>query len=190
MIVVLDNYDSFTYNLVQIVGTLVSEVRVFRNDAITVDELDQLRPHGIIISPGPGRPEDAGISMEVIRVLGDRIPILGVCLGHQAIGAVYGASIVHAPELVHGKTSKIYHTNHFLFHNMDNPFEAGRYHSLVIDKNSLPPGLRVIATTSDGTIMAVEHEKYPVFGIQFHPESILTPAGPTILANWVGGLYQ
>lgn len=190
MIVVIDNYDSFTYNLVQIVGAMVNEVRVFRNDAVTVDELRTMHPQGIIISPGPGRPEDAGITMDVVRFLGPTIPILGVCLGHQAIGAVFGASVVHAPALVHGKTSKIYHNNHWLFQGIENPFDGGRYHSLVVESQTLPSTLRTIATTQDGVIMALEHTQYPILGIQFHPESILTPKGPVILSNWIGGIQS
>ncbi len=190
MIVVIDNYDSFTYNLVQIVGTLTNTVKVFRNDTITVADLEALKPHGIIISPGPGRPEDAGITMETIKALGHKIPILGVCLGHQAIGAVFGGNVVHAPSLVHGKTSDVFHNNAPVFRNIPSPFQAGRYHSLVISPDNFPNVLDIIAETSDGIIMGVQHKIYPVTGVQFHPESILTPNGPTILSNWIRGVQQ
>lgn len=190
MIVVIDNYDSFTYNLVQIVGTVVDEVRVYRNDKITIDEIEQLSPAGIIISPGPGRPEQAGITMDVIRTLGVRIPLLGVCLGHQAIGAVFGGKVVHAPELVHGKTSQVFHNGEGIFTNIPNPFEAGRYHSLVLSLQDMPAELEITARTADNIVMGVQHKKFPITGVQFHPESILTPYGSHILANWIGGYLQ
>jgi anthranilate synthase component 2 len=190
MIAVIDNYDSFTYNLVQMVGKLSPEVQVFRNDAITAEELRKLHPRGIIISPGPGRPEKAGNTMDIVRTLGMSIPILGVCLGHQAVGAVFGGRIVHAPELVHGKASKVFHTGKGIFQNIENPFIAGRYHSLVISSQNLPEELEVLAYTEDNIIMALQHKSLPIIGVQFHPESILTPIGQTILANWLGGLSQ
>lgn len=185
MILIVDNYDSFTYNLVQLVG-LCSEIpSVVRNDHTSIENIRQMKPRGIIISPGPGRPEQAGISIEIIRTLGSTIPILGVCLGHQAIGYVYGGSIVHAPVPMHGKTSTIFHQNDALFSNVSSPFEATRYHSLVISPSNVPQELIVTARTQDGTIMGVRHRDFPVLGIQFHPESILTPLGQIIIHNWL-----
>ncbi len=185
MILVIDNYDSFTYNLVQLLGTLTPEIEVRRNDAIDIDGIIALRPRGILISPGPGRPEGAGITVPVIRSLGPTVPILGVCLGHQAIGLAYGGSIVHAPSLVHGKTSLVTHDGGPLYRDMPNPFRATRYHSLVIAGEHVPSELDVTARTQDGIIMGVRHRRYPVEGLQFHPESVLTEGGETMLRNWL-----
>nr|YP_010336896.1 anthranilate synthase component 2 [Madagascaria erythrocladioides]QUE28933.1 trpG [Madagascaria erythrocladioides]UNJ16481.1 anthranilate synthase component 2 [Madagascaria erythrocladioides] len=187
MILIIDNYDSFTYNLVQYVGEMGYKLHVVRNNKITIDEIFDLRPQKIIISPGPGSPQESGISLEIIKKFGSIIPILGVCLGHQSIGQVYGAAIVKAQEIKHGKISNIYHTNKTpLFKGVTNPFVATRYHSLVIDTVNLPNELEVIATTDDNIIMSVRHKTYKsVYGIQFHPESILTVAGKTILKNFL-----
>jgi anthranilate synthase/aminodeoxychorismate synthase-like glutamine amidotransferase len=186
MVLVLDNYDSFTYNLVQYLGELGAEVRVVRNDAATPDEIADSGASQIVISPGPGRPEDAGITMETIRRVGHRMPILGVCLGHQAIGAVFGGSVVRAPAPVHGKTSMIVHDGRGVFAGLDAPFQASRYHSLVVSDIGLPPVLQVTARTEeDGTIMGLRHRNWPVHGVQFHPESILTGEGRRILRNFL-----
>ncbi len=185
MILMIDNYDSFTYNLVQYLGELKADLKVFRNDAITIAKIKKIRPERIVISPGPGRPEDAGCSVEIIREFAGRIPILGVCLGHQAIGFAYGGKIIQAKELMHGKTSQIYHDKANLFKSLSNPFEATRYHSLVIERTSIPACLDVTAWTQDKEIMGVKHKKYSVWGVQFHPESILTKSGYTILKNFL-----
>lgn len=185
MVLMIDNYDSFTYNLVQYLGELGAQVKVFRNDEITLERIEQLRPEKIVISPGPGRPEDAGISCDLIKHFAGKIPILGVCLGHQAIGYVYGGKIVGAKQLMHGKTSAIYHSGDGLFKRLPNPFEATRYHSLVIDASTLPACLRLAAWTRDKEIMAVEHKHLPLWGVQFHPESVLTPSGKDLLANFL-----
>ncbi|MFS8878363.1 aminodeoxychorismate/anthranilate synthase component II [Synechococcus sp. H55.8] len=186
VLVVIDNYDSFTYNLVQYLGELGAQVRVFRNDQLSVAELCQLQPEGVVISPGPGRPEDAGISLELIRELGPRLPILGVCLGHQCIGQVYGGQIVRASELMHGKTSLIYHQGVGVFEGLSRPFAATRYHSLVIEPSTCPEELEVTAQTDSGIIMGVRHRRYPhVQGVQFHPESILTLEGKRLLGNFL-----
>jgi len=187
MILMIDNYDSFTYNLVQYLREMSADVRVFRNDAITVAEIEQLAPSALVISPGPGRPEDAGISCDAIRAFAGQIPILGVCLGHQAIGLVYGATIVHARKLMHGKVSEIACDGQGIFKGLDSrPFKAMRYHSLAVDPNSLPDSLAVSATaTDDGEIMGLRHTSLPVEGIQFHPESIMTPVGKRILRNFL-----
>jgi len=185
MILMIDNYDSFTYNLVQYLSSLGQEVKVYRNDKITVDAIRKLNPRKIVISPGPGRPEDAGISCEVIKTFAGKLPILGVCLGHQSIGFVFGAKIVHAKELMHGKTSKIYHNKKEIFKGLPLPFEATRYHSLVVQKISLPTCLEIIAWTKEGEIMGLKHRKYPVWGVQFHPESVLTKSGMDLLENFV-----
>ena len=184
MILVVDNYDSFTYNLVQYLSVLDADVRVVRNDAVTVDELLALRPDRIVISPGPGRPEDAGTSCELIRRNTD-IPLLGVCLGHQALGAVFGGSVVRAPVLMHGKTSMIHHRGEGVFEGLANPFEATRYHSLVVERSSVPPELAITAETDDGLVMGLAHRGRPAVGVQFHPESILTAEGEKLLANFV-----
>jgi len=192
LILVIDNYDSFTYNLVQYLGDLgtkvsvASTLEVYRNDQIDLAKIKSLAPDAIVISPGPGRPEDAGISLEIIQQLGAEIPILGVCLGHQSIGQAFGGKVVSAPVLMHGKTSPIYHSGLGVFANLDNPFQATRYHSLIIEKESLPPILEITAWLSDGTIMGVRHREYPhIQGVQFHPESILTSSGKQLLSNFL-----
>jgi anthranilate synthase/aminodeoxychorismate synthase-like glutamine amidotransferase len=186
VILVIDNYDSFTYNLVQYLGELGAELRVRRNDQVTVGEIEAMAPEQILISPGPGRPEDAGISVDVIRRFGPSVPILGVCLGHQAIGVVYGGTVCRASVPMHGKTSTVVHDGKGLFRGITEPFLAGRYHSLVISNDHLPNELEVAARTrEDGTIMAVRHRSYPVHGVQFHPESVLTDEGRRILRNFL-----
>jgi anthranilate synthase component 2 len=185
MILIIDNYDSFTYNLVHLVAAHVSEYQVIRNNKITIDEVKALNPDKILISPGPGRPEDAGITPEIIRVMGPTTPLLGVCLGHQAIGMVFGGDVVYAPSLMHGKTSFIEHDGKTVFKNIKQRFTATRYHSLVLDPNTLPDSLEVTSTTPDGVIMGVRHRQYPIEGIQFHPESILTTEGPKLISNWI-----
>lgn len=192
MIIVIDNYDSFTYNLVQYLGELASEflvasdIRVFRNDKITLEEIRGLNPDAIVISPGPGRPEDAGISLNLIQELGSSLPILGVCLGHQSIGQVFGGNIVSAPELMHGKTSQVTHTGVGVFQGLENPMLATRYHSLVIDRQTCPEVLEITAWVDDGTIMGVRHRNYPhIQGVQFHPESVLTSSGKQLLRNFL-----
>lgn len=186
VLVVIDNYDSFTYNLVQYLGELGAQLQVFRNDQLSVDDLRRMQPQAVVISPGPGRPEDAGISLELIRELGPELPILGVCLGHQCIGQVYGGQIVRAPELMHGKTSLIYHRGVGVFEGLSQPFTATRYHSLVIEPSTCPDELEVTAQTGDGIIMGVRHRRYPhVQGVQFHPESILTAEGKRLLSNFL-----
>ena len=185
MILMIDNYDSFTYNLVQYLGALGQDMKVYRNDKITLGQIKKLKPGKIVISPGPGRPEDAGISCRLIKEFSGLIPILGVCLGHQAIGFVYGARIIGAKRLMHGKTSLIYHNKKGIFKVIPNPFEATRYHSLIVERKSLPDELEITAWTKEGEIMGLRHKKYPVWGVQFHPESILTKAGKDILANFL-----
>ena len=185
MLLVIDNYDSFTYNLVQYFGELGADPQVRRNDAITPEEVEKLKPKKIVISPGPGRPQDAGISMELIRRLGSRIPLLGVCLGHQCIGEVYGGKVVRARRLMHGKTSPIQHDGKGVFAKLPNPFEATRYHSLIVEKESVPSCLQVSAETAEGEIMGLRHKEYPVHGVQFHPESILSKEGKDLLANFL-----
>jgi len=188
MVCVIDNYDSFTYNLVQYLGELGAAVTVMRNDAVTLDQIVQARPERIVISPGPGRPEDAGVTMSVIRELGETLPILGVCLGHQAIGAVFGGSVVRALVPMHGKTSTIEHDGRGVFSGLGGPFQASRYHSLVVADEGLPAVLEVTARTKeDGTIMGLRHRTWPVHGVQFHPESILTGEGRKILRNFLEG---
>lgn len=185
MILVIDNYDSFTYNIVQIVGKRTKDIRVIRNKDMCIDEIASLSPRGIILSPGPGRPELAGVTIDVIRKLGAHIPILGVCLGHQAIGQTFGARIAHAPTLMHGRASSMMHNGKTIFRSLPNPLIAGRYHSLVVAPDQLPDVLKVSAVTEDGVIMGITHQYYPIEGIQFHPESILTPDGETIINNWL-----
>ncbi|MEI6863333.1 MAG: aminodeoxychorismate/anthranilate synthase component II [Candidatus Omnitrophota bacterium] len=185
MILVIDNYDSFTYNLVQYLGELGAELRVYRNDKITLEEIKRIAPEKILISPGPGEPKDAGISEDVIRTFGSRTPILGVCLGHQAIGEVFGGHVVGAKNLMHGKTSKIYHNGKDLFKGIKNPFDATRYHSLIVERDSLPKVLEISAETKDKEIMGVSHREYPIYGVQFHPESILTVEGKKLLGNFL-----
>ena len=186
MVLVIDNYDSFTYNLVQYLGELGADIRVRRNDQVTVGEVEAMAPEQILISPGPGRPEAAGVSVDVIRRFGPGTPILGVCLGHQAIGVVYGGTVGRATAPMHGKTSTVVHDGKGLFRGITEPFVAGRYHSLVISGEHVPAELEVVARTKeDGTIMAVRHRSYPVHGVQFHPESVLTEEGRRILRNFL-----
>ena len=195
MILVIDNYDSFTYNLVQYLGELgaefsiAAEIQVYRNDQITLEQVRQLQPNGIVISPGPGRPEDAGVSLQLIQELGAEMPILGVCLGHQSIGQVFGGQIVSAPVLMHGKTSQIHHTGLGVFEGVETPFTATRYHSLVIDRPACPEVLEITAWVDDGTIMGVRHRDYPhIQGVQFHPESVLTDCGKHLLRNFLAAI--
>jgi anthranilate synthase/aminodeoxychorismate synthase-like glutamine amidotransferase len=186
MILVIDNYDSFTYNLVQQMGELGADLRVIRNDQIALDGVKDLAPERIVISPGPGTPDDTGVSLEVLAELGASTPILGVCLGHQSIGQVFGGKVVRAPRLMHGKTSMVYHRETPLFTGVPSPFEATRYHSLIVEE-PLPDSLEVTAFTEEGEVMALRHKDYPVVGVQFHPESILTGFGPRILQNFLEG---
>ncbi|MEH2168593.1 aminodeoxychorismate/anthranilate synthase component II [Nostoc sp.] len=197
MIIVIDNYDSFTYNLVQYLGELASEfpvandIKVFRNDKISIDEIQALKPEAVVISPGPGRPEDAGISLELIEQLGQELPILGVCLGHQSIGQVFGGKIISAPELMHGKTSQVSHTGVGVFRGLENPLTATRYHSLVIERETCPDVLEITAWVEDNTIMGVRHRNYPhIQGVQFHPESVLTSSGKQLLRNFLEQLQS
>ncbi|WP_298909728.1 aminodeoxychorismate/anthranilate synthase component II [uncultured Nostoc sp.] len=197
MIIVIDNYDSFTYNLVQYLGELAAEfsvaddIKVFRNDKISIDEIRALKPEAVVISPGPGRPEDAGISLELIEQLGQELPILGVCLGHQSIGQVFGGKIIYAPELMHGKTSQVSHTGVGVFRGLENPLTATRYHSLVIERETCPDVLEITAWVEDNTIMGVRHRNYPhIQGVQFHPESVLTSSGKQLLRNFLEQLQS
>jgi anthranilate synthase/aminodeoxychorismate synthase-like glutamine amidotransferase len=185
VILVIDNYDSFTYNLVQYLGELGAEMRVVRNDAIAVDDVATMRPERIVISPGPGTPDDAGISLDVIKRFGGTTPILGVCLGHQSIGQAYGATVARARTQMHGKTSAIHHGNTGVFAGLSNPLTATRYHSLVVLENTVPPDLEITARAEDGEIMGLRHRHHPVEGVQFHPESILTVEGKQLLANFL-----
>jgi anthranilate synthase component II len=195
MLLVIDNYDSFTYNLVQYLGELggaepiATQLQVYRNDRITIDEIRALKPDGIVISPGPGRPSDAGVSLDIISQLGEEYPILGVCLGHQSIGQVFGGNVVSAPLLMHGKTSPVYHNNTGVFKGLDNPFTATRYHSLIVDRDTCPDCLEITAWVEDGTIMGMRHKDYPhIEGVQFHPESILTTSGKQLLQNFLDSI--
>jgi len=186
MILIIDNYDSFTYNLVQYIGQINTNIKVFRNDKIAVKKIMKLKPKKIVISPGPGRPENAGISCELINRLKGKIPILGVCLGHQAIGYAFGGRIIQAKKIMHGKTSMIYHNKKTILKGIQSPFEATRYHSLVVDRKTLPSELEIIAYTKDDKeIMAFKHKKYPIWGVQFHPESIMTKVGMRLLRNFL-----
>jgi anthranilate synthase component 2 len=192
LIIVIDNYDSFTYNLVQYLEELgneisvAKEVQVYRNDQISLEQIQQLEPDAVVISPGPGRPEDAGISLDIIKILGKDLPILGVCLGHQSIGQIFGGNVVAAPVLMHGKTSEIQHSGVGVFQGLANPFTATRYHSLVIDRPTCPDTLEITAWVADGTVMGVRHRQYPhIQGVQFHPESILTSCGKELLRNFL-----
>lgn len=185
MILLIDNYDSFTYNLVQYLCELGQELVVVRNDQVSVEEVEALRPSGVVISPGPKTPKEAGISCEVILHLAGKVPILGVCLGHQCIGAAFGGRIVRAERLMHGKTSLIYHDGETIFQDLPNPFEATRYHSLLVARESLPDCLMVSAETKEGEVMGIRHKEYPVEGVQFHPESILTSVGKDLLRNFL-----
>ncbi|HVB96589.1 MAG TPA: aminodeoxychorismate/anthranilate synthase component II [Chloroflexota bacterium] len=189
MLLLIDNYDSFTYNLYQYLCELGSDVLVRRNDQITLSEIEDLRPERIVISPGPGNPDDAGVSVEVIRQFGPHLPLLGVCLGHQCIGAAFGGNVVHAPTLMHGKSSAVYHDGKSVLRGLPSPFDAIRYHSLVVDRPTIPDCLEVTAQTSAGVIMGLRHREYPIHGVQFHPESIMTVVGKDLLRNFldVGG---
>ena len=190
MILIIDNYDSFTYNLVHLVGGVTMDYRVVRNDQIGLDEIAALDPAGVLISPGPGRPDEAGVSEAVIRQFGETTPIFGVCLGHQAIGEVFGGRVVHAPTLMHGKTSTVHHDGSSVFEGVTQDFTATRYHSLVVDRASLPDVLEVSAETADGVVMGLRHRSFPIEGVQFHPESILTTEGPRIVQNWVAAALE
>ena len=185
MILLIDNYDSFTYNLVQYLGEIGAKLKVFRNDKISIAQAKKLNPSHIVISPGPGRPKDAGISNKIIKEFAGKVPILGVCLGHQCIGEVFGSKIVRADRLMHGKTSKVFHNNKGVFKGIKNPFEATRYHSLIIQKKGLPAVLEITAQTKEKEIMGIRHKKLAVFGVQFHPESILTKEGKGLLKNFI-----
>lgn len=185
MILVIDNYDSFTYNLVQQMGEMGADLHVVRNDQTTLDDIRLLSPSHIVISPGPGTPDDGGVSLDVIRELGPSTPVLGVCLGHQCIGQAYGGVVTRAGRLMHGKTSMVYHKRDPLFTGIPVPFEATRYHSLIVEEDSLPESLDIIAFTEEGEIMGLRHREHPVVGVQFHPESILTTYGPRILKNFL-----
>lgn len=185
MIVMIDNYDSFTYNLVQYLGELGEELRVYRNDQITIEELEALQPDYIMVSPGPCTPDDAGISLEVIRHFAGKVPLFGVCLGHQSIGQVFGGKVIRAERLMHGKTSPIYHDGQTIFQGIPSPYQATRYHSLIVEKESLPDCLEISAWTEEGEIMALRHKELAVEGVQFHPESIITDYGKTLLKNFI-----
>ena len=185
MIIVIDNYDSFTYNLVQYLGELGEDLKVFRNDEITVEAIAKLKPSRIVISPGPGNPDEAGVSNDVIKKLGPKIPVLGVCLGHQCIGQAFGGKVVGAGRLMHGKTSPILHKNKGIFKGLDNPFTATRYHSLLVERSSFPKDLEITAETKEKEIMGLQHKKFPIYGVQFHPESILTSSGKQLLKNFL-----
>jgi anthranilate synthase component II len=185
MILLIDNYDSFTYNLYQLIASLGVGVKVVRNDEVTIAEIEELQPDGIVISPGPGIPEEAGICVELIREFSGRIPLLGVCLGHQAIGVAFGGIVSGAGEIIHGKSSRIFHNRSALYSGLALPFEAGRYHSLVIQKDRFPPELLIEAENAGGIIMGIRHREHDTFGVQFHPESILTPQGHLILKNFL-----
>ncbi len=185
MILIIDNYDSFTYNLVQYLGELGAELKVVRNDQITIESIAGLAPQKIVLSPGPCTPDEAGITLEVIRAFAGKIPLLGVCLGHQAMGQAFGGRVIRAPYLMHGKTSRILHDGRTIFHGIDNPFIATRYHSLIVEKESLPEDLEISATTSDGLIMGLRHRHFNCEGVQFHPESIMTADGKRLLQNFL-----
>ncbi len=184
-ILVIDNYDSFTFNLVQLIGRYAGNIIVKRNDKTSLDEINDLKPDKIVISPGPGTPDESGISLNVIKNLGENIPTLGVCLGHQGIGCCFGGKIINAPYLMHGKTSKIFHDGKTIYRNIEQKFDAGRYHSLVIEKKSLPDVLEITSQTEDEIVMGVRHKNFPIEGIQFHPESILTKVGDQLIKNWI-----
>jgi para-aminobenzoate synthetase component 2 len=188
MILVIDNYDSFTYNLVQYLGELGADVVVKRNDAVSVDEVREMAPTGILISPGPGRPEDAGVSLQLIAELGSEIPILGVCLGHQSIAQHFGAAIVRADRLMHGRTSPIMHEGAGVFANLPSPLTATRYHSLIVDRDTVPSELQVTASTAEGEVMGLRHATLPIEGVQFHPESFLTEHGHALIGNWLASV--
>ena len=185
MILLIDNYDSFSYNLYQLIGEINPDIKVIRNDEMTVEEIRQLKPERIILSPGPGRPEDAGVIVDVAKTLGKEIPVLGVCLGHQAICAAFGATVTYAKELMHGKQSLIEHDGKSVFEGIPSPVHVARYHSLAADPETMPDVLKVTAVTDDGEIMAVQHVEYPIYGVQFHPESIMTPDGKGMIQNFL-----
>jgi anthranilate synthase/aminodeoxychorismate synthase-like glutamine amidotransferase len=187
MLLLIDNYDSFTYNLYQYLSELGAEIEVRRNDQVTLDEIEELTPQRIVVSPGPCTPNEAGLSCQIIERFGTHIPLLGVCLGHQAIGQVYGGHVIRAPEPMHGKTSLMYHQGQGVFRNLPEPFEANRYHSLIVERETLPDVLEITAETDDGLIMGLRHRSYPVQGVQFHPESIMTPVGKDLLRNFLNG---
>ena len=185
MILLIDNYDSFTYNLVQMLEQMEQEVQVFRNDRIDIQDIETRNPSALMVSPGPGTPADAGISIAAIHNLGPKIPVLGVCLGHQAIAEAYGAKVVRANRIMHGKTSRVFHDGHRIYQDLPNPFEAVRYHSLIVQNDSLPDCLTISAWTKDGEIMGIRHREHPVEGVQFHPESIMTNSGTSLLQNFL-----
>lgn len=186
MILLIDNYDSFSYNLFQLIGSIEPDIKVVRNDALTVEEILEMNPAGIVLSPGPGKPEDAGICVDVAKKIGGKIPILGVCLGHQAISVAYGATVSYASELMHGKQSEVtVDTNSVMFKGLDEKIKVARYHSLAAIKNTMPDCLKITSETVDGEIMAIEHKEYPIYGLQFHPESIMTPDGKVMLKNFI-----
>ncbi len=185
MLLLIDNYDSFTYNLYQYLAELGAEITVCRNDQVTLDEIEAMRPDAIVISPGPCTPNEAGLSCQIIATFGARIPTLGVCLGHQAVGQVYGGNVVRAPVPMHGKTTLMYHQGQGVFQHLPIPFEANRYHSLIVERSTLPNELEITAETADGLIMGLRHRTYPVEGVQFHPESIMTPVGKDLLHNFL-----
>lgn len=188
MILLIDNYDSFSYNLYQLIGEIEPNIKVIRNDEMTVEEIEKMNPDRIILSPGPGRPEDAGVIIEIAKTLGKKIPVLGVCLGHQAICAAYGATVTYAKQLMHGKQSDVtFKTDSLLFKGCPETALVARYHSLAADPSTMPDYLKITAVTDDGEIMAVQHKEYPIYGVQFHPESIMTPDGRTMLKNFLGG---
>lgn len=184
-ILVIDNYDSFTFNLVQLIGHFTDDIIVKRNDKVTIKEIEKINPDKIVISPGPGTPQDSGLSPQIISHFGKNKPLLGVCLGHQTIGEVFGGKVINAPNLMHGKSSQIIHDGKTLYKNISQHFEAGRYHSLIVEKNSLPSVLEISSQTSDGIIMGLRHKYFPIEGIQFHPESILTKVGNQLIENWL-----
>ena len=184
-VLIIDNYDSFTFNLVQLVGKFTDDIIVKRNDKITLDEIHEIKPDKIMISPGPGVPKDSGISLDIIKSTEQHIPILGVCLGHQAIGEIFGAKVVNAPILMHGKSSGVQHSGNGIYKEIEQNFNAGRYHSLILDSSSIPDVLEITSKTEDNIIMGVKHKEFPIEGIQFHPESILTPEGEKIIKNWL-----
>jgi len=185
MILVIDNYDSFTYNLVQYLGELGADLEIHRNDQITIGQIEAKSPAGIVLSPGPKTPTEAGITMDVIKAFASKIPILGVCLGHQAMGQVFGAEVIRAPKIMHGKTSKVMHDGRGIFRGIENPFDATRYHSLIVERASMPDCVEISATSGDGIVMGMRHKEYPCEGVQFHPESILTGHGKKMLENFL-----